>query len=272
MARMITLLALFVLGFVATGCRGGESAPQAEPVQSAPQAEPVENAPQAEPVQSAPQAEPVENAPQAGPVQSAPHARVLTRLDMEPVGSSRVLGQGTLSVTQETGEIQQIPVVLQQGRYRCTAEFTQDGKTEQRQWELSLSELAAGQNGADYSWALWTSPSPFGIRLFTPGPGNNFLAWVDVSDVNIADVSRPLDREAAFRQQWLSSEPDPQVTRVFVKDLLPEVEKWGVYDSGSDIRIVSVTRDEAGNWTIVIASPEGKQFTIVGDGQNWHLA
>lgn len=196
---------------------------------------------------------------------------VVPRVDMEPLGSSTVLGAGSVSLIHENGETQPIPVVLRQGPFRCTVERNLNGETQQRQWDLWLSELAAGETEGGYSWALWTRTPPREIKLFTPSPESNFLAWVHATDVEVADVSRPRDREAALRL-WASGKLGPEVTRVPVRELLPEVDKWGVDAFAADIKLVSVSRDEAGNWAVIIASPEGKEFTIVGDGQNWEIA
>ncbi len=236
MTRMIVFLVLFAIGTLGAGCtvsRGEDSTP----------------------------------APPA-PQQSE---RVLTRVEFVAAADATVLARGTLSVTQENGETQPIPVVLEQAPYRCTAEVTQDGKTEQRQWELWLSKLTAADAAVEYSWALWSDTPPLEIKLFTPERGSNFLARVYGADVDIDDVSRPRDPEAAFRQRF-SGKPDPQRTHVPVRDLLPEVDKWGVDAFNSDIRIVSVSKPKAGDWTVVIESPEGKEFTIVGDGEMWRLA
>ena len=235
MSRMILLMALVLVGAVVVGCtvsRGEDSTPT--------------------------------------PAAPQPPDRVVSHLKIEPLDNSVVIAHGTLSVAQDDGGTKQIPVALKQGRYRCSAEITEDGRTERRQRDLWLSELAASEDSSDYVWTLWTGDRPQRLNLIANTPGSNFLVWVHAASVKVADVSGPRDRETTLRLR-LSGKPDAAVIHVPVKEVLPEVGSWGVNDLGPDIEIVSVSRDQGGTWTIIIASPEGKKYTIVGDGQTWHL-
>ena len=61
-----------------------------------------------------------------------------------------------------------------------------------------------------------------------------------------------------------------QIVTVPVRLLVPEVDKWGVDAFNADIRIVSVGKDEAGNWVVKISGPDSPEvYTLVCENGQW---
>ena len=172
-----------------------------------------------------------------------------------------------------TGKRKEVPVALVEMIYQSKLLLVTEGKAREK-WSgyLFCYELRSRDSAALYTWAVWSS-SPLGrFRLLSGERGENYLAWIDVSDVGFAEVSKPRDRCGALYDHFSPKAP-ADIVYVPVGDLVPEVDFWGVNAFYSDITILSVAKDKAGNWVVKISDPSGKKvFTLVSGGdkrENW---
>lgn len=118
-------------------------------------------------------------------------------------------------------------------------------------------------------WAIWSVRPLAHFRLFSSQRGQNWLAWVHAANIHFADVTHPRDRVTALTER-LSGKSPSRFAYVPAGDIVPMDEPWGVDAFNLEINIVCIAKDEAGNFAIEIANPKGEEFTIVGDGENWH--
>ncbi len=169
-------------------------------------------------------------------------------------------------------EPQELPVVLE--RVLCDARVP---RRDRPTWSgrTSLYQLRSASPGNSFSWAVGGPYLPVGFRLFRHEPGHNYLAWVNAGSVFVAEVNQSRSMSEALAECFSADGPFPpggavDHVRVVAPHLVPDAWHWGRDAFNADITILSVAKDEGG-WVVEIASPEGEEFTIVGDGENWEL-
>lgn len=203
-------------------------------------------------------------------VTSAEADKIVT-LEINPEqGRKFPLEQDCVFILEEDGQHQEIPVVLEQMFCSIRAQFVRAGKPRKQSGRRLLYELRSTDADIPYTWAHWPSRHLVGFRLFSNKAGQNYLAWVLGYSVIFAEVSKPKDERTALAERLLHKRP-AQMWHVPVGDLVPPQTTWGLSALYSEIDILSVAKDEAGNFVVEVASPQGDHFTIVGDGENWHL-
>lgn len=182
------------------------------------------------------------------------------------------LDQDRLVLLQKDGQCKEIPVVLEHATCKFRVKFVREEETQEQVGYLPLYELRSSDPDLPYTWALFCGWPLARFRLFSNERGENYLAWIRGSAIQFAEVSKPKDRSLALAEAF-SRKPPPDIVYVPVGDLVPEVDFWGVNAFYSDITILSVAKDEAGNWIVKISDPSGKKvFTLVSEGdkrENW---
>ena len=182
-----------------------------------------------------------------------------------PLGPKRV-------VMLHEGEAQnkEVPVMLVETEYYC--QLVRVGKDSGRK-ETSMSLLCyemRSKGDVPYTWAMWSARGGRGhFRLFTDDQGNNFLAWVEFSDVIFTEVSKPKDPLVELTR-YLSQAEQDEFQRLPVVTIVPDVRSWGVNALYFDISVRSIEKDAAGKITVTFSGPEPEKiYCVVRDGAEW---
>lgn len=198
----------------------------------------------------------------------SPAMQAVVPLELTPVEREAIpMDRGRLAIPlPRAEEAQDITVVLRRTSYRCRLLEVREGEPEEWRGTLHCYEL---DSDAPYTWALWSSYPLAGFRLLVGERGENYLAWVKAASVNFAEVSKARDRCVALVDGLLPRQASG-ITCVPLAYLVPEVHGWGVDAFNADIRILSVAKDGAGNWTVKITGPdEEKVYTLVSENGQW---
>jgi hypothetical protein len=162
------------------------------------------------------------------------------------------------------GETQEIAVRLRETAYEGRVLKIRRGKATVWHGWLDCYEL---DSDTPYTWAVWSVPAGH-FRLFSNGSGENYLAWVALRYVEVAEVSQARDRCVALSQPGPLGAPDAVL--VPVCSLIPEVDFAGRNALYLDINVVSAGKDEAGNWVVKVMAPKSDQvFTLVCEKGEW---
>jgi len=163
-------------------------------------------------------------------------------------------------------EAQQISVALRATTYRCRLLEVREGEPGEWHGRLHCYEL---DSDAPYTWAVW-SPFVLGMfRLFPDQGGQNYLAWVSGSNVEIAEVSQPRDRCVALNEYFVREHR--RVAFVPVGELLPMRPFLSPNPQYWAIRVLSIAEHQPGNWTVKISGPDSPEvYTLVSEGGQWH--
>jgi len=199
----------------------------------------------------------------------SPATEAVVPLELIPTERYTIpLEQDHLVIAARDGkEPQYIPVRLRRTSYDCRVLKISEGGAREWAGGLDCYEL---DSDAPYTWALWSSYPLAGFRLLVGERGENYLAWVEAASVNFAEVSKARDRCVALVDGLLPRQASG-ITCVPLAHLVPEVHGWGVDAFNADIRILSVAKDGAGNWTVKISGPDSPEvYTLVSEGGQWH--
>ena len=173
-------------------------------------------------------------------------------------------------VVSDDGQPQEIPVVLEWTVYQYTVVTTDEGQTKEHSGRIELYQLRSMDPEVPYSWTYWPGCKIRDFKLFPNGPGENYLACVVGSDIICAEVSQPRDARATLVQRY-SGTALANAVDIPAGELIHMGAEWGLDAVYRDILIRSVTKDEGDRWVVEIANPMGQEFTIVGEGDNWHV-
>ena len=157
------------------------------------------------------------------------------------------LNQSSVTIL-DTEKHQQVtvPVIL-----RRTGRFTQPTRY----------QLRSADGAIEYVHEVRLRNGGVGWRLFSGGPGANYLAWVSESDVGIKEISRMTD----------SSEDEPVTLRQ--SQFLPRENLRSTLSRSavdSDTEILHVGKDLAGVLRVKTRDPvTGRIFSFTFDGKVW---
>ncbi len=198
---------------------------------------------------------------------AAPSALVMpvelrpTERETIPLALDRVM-----VATPGTEGRQELAVSLRRTYYDCTIVQFHEGQAWQWSGGLHCYELDAE---AAYTWAVW-SPLPLGMfQVFTTDTGANYLAWVCGLIVQVAEVSSPRDRSVALTE-YFAARDSAVIVSVPTPELIPRQLLLGRNALYAEIRVLSVAKDEAGNWVVKISGPDSPEvYTLVCENGQW---
>lgn len=185
------------------------------------------------------------------------------------------LNRDRMTIVQSDGSRKEIPVVLEVSRYEITTDKYKDRHSViHGPRQVYSVTLRSTDSSNSYSWSWWTF-SAFGrFRLLTTG-AQNYLTWVDADMVHIANVAKANDKMARLTHYYQDHGNYPDVVRVPVSSVLPEVRSWGVNAHYFDITVQSISKDKSGRWVVRISGPQSnKVYTLISDKRTeygWRL-
>ncbi len=169
----------------------------------------------------------------------------------------------------ETGDLAEVAVRLQQTRYRVEMLRRRPLRTSRQEAHLACYELVS--DGL-YTWARWPVSNIVGrFRLLPVSESETYLGWARPGALQLAPVTRPLDRTVALARRFREV-PEP-TTFVPVGRLVPRARRWGRDALVLDAELVSLERDEEGRLRLTISNPEGTDVVVlVREEDEWRVA
>jgi len=162
-------------------------------------------------------------------------------------------------------------VKFSQTLYSCGVIRIGDREMKERTLRWYCYEIRCkGPEEAPYVWAVWLDRPVMSFFIVNGDRKSSYLAWIDVTDIYFADISKPRDRVVAFSE--CISGRRPGIFHVPVGRLVERKHYLRVSDSHSapNIKVLAIERRDAGKMTVeAFFAPTELKITFEFDGKTW---